>query len=326
MILIISSLQDPHAVAVMQRLDARGVPYFLCDTEKFPRDLGLSVEYTDGAPGLSFTETSGGRTIDLGAVSVAWWRRPQPLVIHEEIKAPAAVQFTVNECMMAISGLWQSLDAVWVNHPVYDEAASKKIYQLKVAREVGLKVPRTCISNDPASVRRFVAGMNGGSIIYKTFLATEQAWRETRLLSAEAMANLDSVRYAPVTFQEFVPAVADLRITVFGGNIFCIAVDNSSLSYAYDYRVDLDNVGARVFELSPDVKLLLLELMRRLRLVYGAIDMRLTPDGEFYFLEVNTAGEWRFLEEKTELKITDAFADFLAEHCDSESVYHVPNY
>jgi len=214
MILIISSLQDPHAVAVMQRLDARGVPYFLCDTERFPRDLGLSVEYGDDAPGLSLTETSG-RIVDLRDVKVAWWRRPQPLRIHEDIKEPSAVQFTINECLMAISGLWQSLDALWVNHPGYDEAASKKVYQLKVAREVGLKVPRTCISNDPASVRRFITSMNGTPVIYKTFLAMEQAWRETRLLSDEALRNLDSVRYAPVIFQEFVPAVADLRITAF---------------------------------------------------------------------------------------------------------------
>jgi hypothetical protein len=88
MILIISSPQDPHAVAVIQRLDARGVPYFLCDTAQFPRDLGLSVEHTDGAPGLSLTEICDSRTVDLGAVKVAWWRRPPPLLVHEEIKAP----------------------------------------------------------------------------------------------------------------------------------------------------------------------------------------------------------------------------------------------
>jgi len=63
--------------------------------------------------------------------------------------------------------------------------------------------------------------------------------------------------------------------------------------------------------LPASVKNLLLEFMHRLHLAYGAIDMRLTPGGEFYFLEVNTAGEWQFLGEKTELKITDAFADFL---------------
>lgn len=95
------------------------------------------------------------------------------------------------------------------------------------------------------------------------------------------------------------PAVADLRITIFGGNFFCIAVANSALSYAYGYRVSLEHVGASAYELPDGVKSLLLELMCGLCLVYGAIDMRLTPDGEFYFPEVNTAGEWRFLEAKT---------------------------
>jgi len=315
MILIFSSLQDPHAVAVMQRLDTRGVPYYLCDTERFPRELALSFECTAGSPDLFLTDSLSGETIHLQTVNVAWWRRPRPLTIHEEIQDPVAVQFAYNECSMAIAGLWQSIDALWVNNPVFDEAASKKVFQLKIAGEVGLKVPRTCITNDPATLERFTASMHGKPVIYKSFLATEKAWRETRLLSAEAMSGLDSLKFAPVIFQEFIPAVADLRITVFGAHVFCIAVDNSSLHYAYDYRVSLESVAASEFQLPDRVKNLILRFMQRLRLVYGAIDMRLTPDGEFYFLEVNTAGEWQFLEEKTNLRITDRFSDFLAEAC-----------
>jgi hypothetical protein len=50
--------------------------------------------------------------------------------------------------------------------------------------------------------------------------------------------------------------------------------------------------------------------MDRLGLVYGAIDMRLTPDGRYVFLEVNPSGLWLFTEEPTGLPITDAVVDW----------------
>ena len=44
----------------------------------------------------------------------------------------------------------------------------------------------------------------------------------------------------------------------------------------------------------------------------GAIDMRRTPDGEYYFFEVNTAGEFLFVEDRTNLPISRAIASWLA--------------
>jgi len=46
--------------------------------------------------------------------------------------------------------------------------------------------------------------------------------------------------------------------------------------------------------------------------VYGAVDLRLTPEGDYVFLEVNPAGEWRFVEERTGQPITRSMAALLA--------------
>ena len=48
-----------------------------------------------------------------------------------------------------------------------------------------------------------------------------------------------------------------------------------------------------------------------LGLIYSAIDMRLTPDGEYVFLEVNPAGQWLFIEDRTGQPITAAVAEHL---------------
>ena len=74
-------------------------------------------------------------------------------------------------------------------------------------------------------------------------------------------------------------------------------------------RMDIATIRAHV--LPDDVLDKLRQLMSILRLVYGAIDMRLTPDGEYVFLEVNPAGQWQFVEERTAQPITDALASYL---------------
>ena len=53
--------------------------------------------------------------------------------------------------------------------------------------------------------------------------------------------------------------------------------------------------------------------MKRLGIVYGAIDLRRTPDDGYVFLEVNPAGEWRFVEDRTGQPMTDTFAQMLVE-------------
>jgi D-alanine-D-alanine ligase-like ATP-grasp enzyme len=58
---------------------------------------------------------------------------------------------------------------------------------------------------------------------------------------------------------------------------------------------------------------MLLELMSRLSLTYGAIDLILTPDGRYLFLEVNPNGQWLWLDDMLSLGISRAVAKWLSE-------------
>jgi hypothetical protein len=51
--------------------------------------------------------------------------------------------------------------------------------------------------------------------------------------------------------------------------------------------------------------------MRHLHLEYGAIDMRLTPEGDYVFLEINPNGEYLYVEQATGLPISRALAEHL---------------
>src|SRR5207249_2331768 len=51
--------------------------------------------------------------------------------------------------------------------------------------------------------------------------------------------------------------------------------------------------------------------MEKYRLVCGSMDLRLTPDGEFVFLEVNSGGSFLELQKALQVPIADRLADLL---------------
>src|SRR6266481_2523832 len=156
------------------------------------------------------------------------------------------------------------------------------------------------LTNDPEDARAFIASIGAARTIYKAFSATERDWRETRLLHPDELPLLDHVRLAPVIFQEYVPAEVDLRVTIIGKHQFPPAIWPREGGYPFDYRIDMATARIEPTILPVDVQRALGRLIERLGLVYGAVDMRRTSDGQHVFLEINPAGQWLFVEEQTE--------------------------
>jgi glutathione synthase/RimK-type ligase-like ATP-grasp enzyme len=309
-ILVISHPGDPHATRVTDDLRAGGHEVLLLDLSSLPEKAALTIDYADPCrPALEYRPADG-PPVDLGKVHAVWWRRPQVADLSGVTDFDARV-FTANEWNEAINGLWLLLDVPWCNPPGLDEAAGRKAWQLRVAAEIGLATPRTLITSDPATARSFIESTGVGRTIFKTFSATHQVWRETRLVREAELEMLDSVRLAPVIFQEYVEAEADLRVTIVGDRLFAAAIDTRGTDYPVDFRMSLGQGTTTATDLPAKVESRLRALMTRLGLVYGAIDMRRTPAGEHVFLEVNTAGEFLFIEQRTGQPITRAMVDWL---------------
>jgi len=310
MILIISTPDDPHAVAVQRELDQIDYPYFLLDTSRFPQSISLTI-IQDGDKRLVTFADKNGIILNAQEITAAWWRRPQHCVVADTIKKESYRNFARNEAEEAIAGLWYSLDIPWVNHPKSDDMAHRKVNQLNTARTLGIRLPVTCITNDPHEAKKFIEARLPGQTICKAFSATIDQWRETRIIGEMEMAALENVCFAPVIFQEYVEAVYDLRITAIGNQLFPAAIYPGEKAYAADVRMDIRNARMEAVELPQKFGDQLLALQRKMGLNYGAIDVRLTPDGEYVFLEVNPAGQWLFIEERTKQPIARALADFL---------------
>ncbi|USQ79237.1 hypothetical protein NF556_16700 [Ornithinimicrobium faecis] len=312
-VLIVATEDDVHTRAVVEALETRGGQVAVADLSRFPQQADLSLHFTCcGQRDLSLSV--GEEPLDLADIGSIWWRRPQQPLVDPAIHRETHRMFAANEMQEALSGLWHALDVFWINDPARDHVAHRKVGQLRVAHEVSLRIPDTLITNNPDRARSFIDARGYTQVIYKAFSALPEEWRETRLLRPEELALLDNVRYAPVIFQEYVEAVYDLRITVVGEHVFAAAIHSQETSYPVDFRMDMANARVEAVELPEDVCDKLLALMARMGLVYGAIDMRLRPDGEYVFLEINPAGQFLFIEQETGQPIAAAIAETLLAH------------
>lgn len=309
-VMILSSVDDPHAHAVMAALASRDVGVELVDLSEFPTRLALSMAFENGSHRFVLSRSGGGQ-IDFSTIHAVWWRRPQPFRLPAAITDPAHRRFAISEAATAFAGLYQSLDAFWVNDPVRDQAAHDKPWQLALAQQIGLAIPTTLMTNDPEEARDFWR-RHEGHVIYKLFRALPEAWRETRLLRAEEIALAENIKVTPVIFQRYVEAVADIRVTAIGDEFFTASADAREGEYPLDFRFN-PNLRWQTHALPTAIEDRLRVLMRRLGLEYGAIDLRLTPEGQYVFLEINPAGQFLWVEMETGQKIAAALAAHLAQ-------------
>ena len=121
----------------------------------------------------------------------------------------------------------------------------------------------------------------------------------------------ENIQLTPVIFQRYVPVLYDLRITIVGDRIFAAELHTQQGKYQVDVRLNR-NMPCYPHTLPAEVSQKLLNLMERLGLEYGAIDMRLTPDGDYVFLEINPNGSYFYIESATGLPISRTLAQRLS--------------
>jgi glutathione synthase/RimK-type ligase-like ATP-grasp enzyme len=308
-ILIISFAKNTHVERVLQHIK-RDVT--VMDTGSFSAFAGIDARLGSGKAQRRF-RLPDDRQVDLDDVGVVWRRRLRPLSVHADVTDADSRRFAWSETDEALLGMLYTLDCPWMNPPHADEVAQRKIRQLQVASELGLSVPETLVTNDPAQAAEFIASYPPGAVVCKAFRNLAEASRWTRRVTQEDLARIDAVRYAPVTFQEFIPAVVDLRVIIVEDDIFAASI-RSAPGYETDYRPGLGSAAVEPYELPTDVADGLQRLMQAFGLRYGAIDMRVTPEGDHVFLEVNPGGEYLFVSDRTRQPVPQAIAATLERH------------
>lgn len=320
-ILILTFSDDNECIQlVTDAVKAKNGEVYRFNTDLYPTEAHITLSETN--EGRNFVLSSPEGELNTKDITAVWYRRSRigqniPKTMDHQLRTPS-----VKESHAVFHGFMESLDTFRLDP--YDKIrhASHKQLQLKIAREVGLDIPRTLTTNDPEEVKRFFDSCKEKDGMITKMLSSFAVYEGdkekvvfTNRIEENDLEDLSGLAFCPMTFQENIPKKMELRVTVVGNKVFPAAIDSQSSELAQnDWR--RDGVGLleawENFPLPPDIENKLLKLMDRLQLNYGAVDFILTPDNRYVFLEINPAGEFFWLELKNpKFPISSALADVL---------------
>jgi glutathione synthase/RimK-type ligase-like ATP-grasp enzyme len=317
-VLLLTHSGDYYTIdLVIEALRARDASSLRIDTDGFPQDLQLSVEMSQA--GVECHLRTPTRDIDLTTVPAIWARRLWPGKTPASLD-PRFAHHCYQESRTAFFDTLALLDTIrWVNPIPAGLAAESKLLQLRLAREAGLSIPRTVVGNDPARIRDLFTRLDGNMItkLLGPLSQTMDASGDfvyTNRVTAQDMAHIDDVQYAPQIFQALIEKKRELRVILVGRHTFVGAIDASRTDHGrVDWRrlTTRDDVRWTEDSLPAAVEQATRRLMQRLGLYFGAADFLVDADERHIFLELNPAGEWGWLQRDLGFPIAEAIAETL---------------
>jgi glutathione synthase/RimK-type ligase-like ATP-grasp enzyme len=307
-IILVTSANDLAADLLVLGLARRGSEYIRFNQEEFPARITM-VWAQSREPQVIMDDTA----IGFSEIRSAWFRHANVAPVIQS-GGPAEEAFAIQECAAYLAGFWECAPWWWMNKPSTILNASLKLRQLSLAEAYGFRVPRTVATNCPEAACTFVASQES---IAKTILSAgymHDGKRYSIFTTKITADEIDKVtfRQAPVIVQECVPNKVDLRVTVVGNNVFPICIRKPKDVHEVDWRaLDPKVIRYEEFGIPREVQSTCVGLVRAHGLTYAALDFIVTPNDEYVFLELNPSGQWGWLEEVTEGRITNAIVDCL---------------
>ncbi len=320
-VLIVTHRADLHADIVSAKLTAAGGAPFRLNLDEFPEHFALNLEFAHGRWEGELTHLPTRASLSVREIGAVWLRKKASFSFLSADLAPQERAYAEGEMEHMLFSLLYSLDCYWMSHPAALRGAGWKGEQLVRAARLGFRVPPSLITNRRGGVDAFRAKMDG-DIVFKSLsspsLAAEEVAPEERIAGAlpttritdEHEEALEAVAELPCFFQQHVPKRYELRVTVIGDQVFAARIESQEdARTATDYRDFSAEIRYAAERLPPEIERRCLELVHSYGLNYGAIDLIVTPQGEYVFLENNPAGQFLFIEELVpELDMTGALA------------------
>jgi glutathione synthase/RimK-type ligase-like ATP-grasp enzyme len=303
-ILVCGGLADKVTELVCARLADCGYPYRLLDFGTYP--AGFQIKWHWQQSGPSGYIAASDWKLDLNELTSVYIRylgaegRAEPPSI-----APEARPAIFNECDSGLMVLLEDLSCPVVNRLGGGFSNNSKAYQALLVRQCGLLTPPTLVTNDPEAAHRFYERWNG-EVIYKSLSGIRSI---VRRLKTEQLARLSLLAHGPAQFQAFIPG-ENVRVHTVGDQVFATRVYSEAVDYRYAGS-EGHELRMEPFQLPQQVAESCLLLARKLDLLLTGIDLKETPDGQYYCFEVNPSPGFLYYERHSRQPISLALANLL---------------
>jgi hypothetical protein len=304
MILLAGIPSETPLAMVAGALDELGAPYRLFNQRRVLQ-AAMRFEVSDGE--VDGELSVDGERLRLSQVGGVYLRlmddRSLPEVADLPPDAPGRAHArALHEAFFRWSEIAPSMV---INRAEPQGSNGSKTYQAQLITRFGFLTPETLVINDPQEARAFRERHR--RVIFKSMSGVRSIVRE---LEDEDLAGLDRIRWCPVQFQAYVPGV-NVRVHVVGGEAFATRIESDVTDYRYAARQGGEAHLAAI-ELPEATVARCVALTAGLGLEVSGIDLKITPDGEAYYFEVNPCPAFSYYEANTGQPIAMAIARRLA--------------
>jgi ATP-GRASP peptide maturase of grasp-with-spasm system len=301
MIAIISKEDDSSTCDVIDWLLHAGKEVIRINAEDALTNITIHINDCNH---LSCMAQWGGKLIDFSKLTAFWFRRgflPFKIAIKQNVNTNVLSKIEKHlseECETVIDFLVHLFDR---SHSLgnYYKGNANKLISLYTATQVGLKIPQTFITTDKQPLVHFYE--NNAPCISKfiqdvlTFTTTDcRYFTTTSRVAIEDVEEMGEL-FFPSQLQIEIPKRYELRIfyldrKCYGMAIFSQEDERTHVDFRnYNYVTPNRTVP---YKLPVEIENKLIQFMDKMQLDTGSIDMILTPDMEYVFLEVNPVGQY----------------------------------
>lgn len=193
-----------------------------------------------------------------------------------------------------------------VNRPSAMASNMSKPFQAQMIRRAGLLIPETLVTNRAEDLLGF--HREHRRIIYKSISAVRSIVREWTPSDGRDASAVGTV---PTQFQAFVPGT-NVRVHVVGETCFATEIHSEAVDYRYGDR-EGRSTTMQPIELPAEVEAICIRLTRDLGLILSGIDLKRTPDGQWYCFEVNPSPAYSYFQELAGQPISEAIVRMLSD-------------
>lgn len=306
-VLILSDRTDLTTCQVMDWLWAKGHDFVRAGISELHRDSELVIDFDDGTTLLH----NGQR------IGCIWFRRNDDdtaALRTMEGKNQRRLEQRKIEEARAVNSILDCGDVPWLSYPRSE--GINKLEVLRQAKSVGLNIPPTVVTNTKSVLVGFIE--QHGRAVAKaatenltiTDMSIGRAYHQPVVLLDIDDASSISSRFYTTVFQKFIDKQYDIRTFFLDGKFYSMAIFSPSHDYRENYMTNR-NVP---YILPSSEQELLLNLMHKMGLNTGSIDMVMGKDGLYYFLEVNPNGQFGDVSQACNYYLEREIADWLSKN------------